>query len=88
LRRDRETFLVLCKHWKEHRVAVEVVQQLHRIMTARGAAGGMVVTSGRFSREAASFASGVNIRLIDGAILAGMLQARQPPRVRAGVGAT
>lgn len=88
LRRDRETFLVLCKQWKDHRVAVDVVQQLQRIMTARGAIGGMVVTSGRFSREAAAFAGGCNIRLIDGAILAGMLKTQQPTRVRAGVGAT
>lgn len=72
LRRDRQTHLVRCE--RAQRVGVDVVQQLHRVMAARGAPGGIVVTSGRFSREATAFAIGCNIRLIEGPALAAMIQ--------------
>jgi restriction system protein len=78
LRRERETFLVLCKHWKESRIGVEAVQQLQRAMSTRNALGGFIVTIGRFSRDATSYASGCNVRLIDGRVLHGMVE-----RVRA-----
>ena len=73
LRKDRESFLVHCNHWKTSRVGVEAVQALYGVMKARGATGGFILTSGRFSREAHAFASGCNVRLIDGAILNGMI---------------
>jgi len=38
-------------------------------MTAHGAAGGFVVTSGRYTEDAKAFAKGRNIELIDGAAL-------------------
>lgn len=38
-------------------------------MAAEGAAGGFVVTSGRFTKEAEAFASGRNIQLVDGTVL-------------------
>lgn len=69
LRKDRETYLVQCKKWKAYKVGVETVRELHGVMAARGATGGFVVTSGRFTREAMQFANGLNIRLIDGAEL-------------------
>lgn len=61
-----EKFLVQCKQWKAFKVGVKVVRELYGVMAARGAAGGFVVTSGRFTEEAKAFASGRNIRLIDG----------------------
>lgn len=61
-----EKFLVQCKQWKAFKVGVTVVRELYGVMAARGAAGGFVVTSGRFTEEAKAFASGRNIRLIDG----------------------
>lgn len=77
LTRRGETFLVQCKHWKAFKVGVSVVRELYGVMAANGAAGGFVVTSGRFTDEAKSFAKGRNLRLIDGAHLEGMLgQAR------------
>jgi restriction system protein len=69
LRRDRETHLVQCKQWKAYKVGVETVRELYGVMAAKGATGGFVVTSGRFSREASQFAAGLNIRLIDGPVL-------------------
>ena len=42
-------------------------------MAAKGAAGGFVVTSGRFTEDATAFADGRNITLIDGPRLHGLL---------------
>jgi restriction system protein len=78
LRRDRQTHFVHCKQWRESRVGVEVVQGLHAAMTARGATGGFIVSSGRFSREAMAFAAGCGIRLVDGPALAGMIAKLRP----------
>ena len=43
-------------------------------MAAKGAAGGFVVTSGRFTDDAVEFAAGCNIKLVDGALLFGMIK--------------
>lgn len=73
LRRERESFLVQCRHWKASRVDVDAVQALQRAMIARGASGGFLLTEGRFAREASAFAAGCNVRLIDGQALQGLL---------------
>jgi restriction system protein len=74
LNRDGETHLVQCKQWRAQRVGVEVVRELYGVMAAKGAAGGFVVTSGRYTDAARSFASGRNVRLIDGPQLRALLQ--------------
>ena len=61
-----EKFLVQCKQWKAYKVGVDVVRELYGVMAATGATGGFVVTSGRFADDASRFASGRNVRLIDG----------------------
>jgi len=48
-------------------VGLPVVREFFGAMAAEGAAGGYVVTSGQFTKEAKAFASGRNIELIDGA---------------------
>jgi restriction system protein len=73
-----EKFLVQCKQWKAQRVGVATVRELYGVMAARGATGGFVVTSGRFSNDAQAFARGRNITLVDGPQLLAMVQrARQ-----------
>lgn len=69
LRRNGEKFLVQCKQWKAFRVSVEVVREMFGLMTAKGADGGFVVTSGRFTKPAREFAQGRNLSLIDGPAL-------------------
>jgi restriction system protein len=69
-----EKFLVQCKQWRALKVGVNVVRELYGVMAARGATGGFVVTSGRFTDEATAFASGRNLRLIDGPKLHGFLR--------------
>ena len=49
------------------------MRELYGVMAAKGAAGGFVVTSGRFTDDATAFASGRNIKLIDGPLLHGLI---------------
>lgn len=74
LRRGRETFLVQCKQWRATRVGVDVVRELYGVMAAEGATGGFVVTSGQFTPDAQAFATGRNIKLVDGKRLYGLIQ--------------
>ena len=69
-----EKFLVQCKQWRAFRVGVNVVRELYGVMAARGATGGFVVTSGRFTDDAISFANGRNVTLVDGPKLHGLLR--------------
>ncbi|WP_312834619.1 restriction endonuclease [Comamonas sp.] len=78
LLKGSEKFLVQCKQWRAQRVGVATVRELYGVMAARGATGGFVVTSGRFSNDAQEFARGRNISLVDGHQLFAMVQrARQ-----------
>ena len=74
LRKGSEKFLVQFKQWKAFTVGVAVVRELYGVMAAKGAAGGFVVTSGRFTEEATAFASGRNVKLIDGPRLFGLIK--------------
>lgn len=65
-RKDGKRYIVQCKQWRTYRVGVSVVREHYGVITAEGAAGGLVVTSGRFTQEAVTFAAGKNITLVDG----------------------
>lgn len=77
LSKDGDKFLVQCKQWKAYKVGVEVVRELYGVMAAKGAAGGFVVTSGRFTEPAREFARGRNLKLLDGPVLLQLLQKAQ-----------
>ena len=66
LTRGKERFLVQCKQWRAQQVGVSVVRELYGVMAAEGAAGGYVVTSGTFTKDARQFAAGRNVELMDG----------------------
>ena len=74
LTKGSEKFLVQCKQWKAFKVGVDVVRELYGVMAAKGAAGGFVVTSGRFTEDAKAFADGRNVQLVDGSKLFTMIQ--------------
>lgn len=74
LAKGSEKFLVQCKQWRALKVGVDVVRELYGVMAAQGAAGGFVVTSGRYTADAVTFSSGRNVRLIDGEKLFAMLK--------------
>lgn len=69
LRKGTEKHLVQCKKWKATKVGVAVVREFFGLIAAEGAAGGFVVTPGTFTDDAKAFASGRNIRLVEGAEL-------------------
>ena len=78
LAKGTEKFLVQCKQWKAYKVGVDVVRKPYDVMAAKGATGGFVVTSGRFTDDATKFAAGRNVRLIDGPKLFDLIkQAKQ-----------
>jgi restriction system protein len=80
LRKNNEKFFVQCKQWKAYKVGVEVVRELYGVMAAHGAAGGFVVTSGRFTDPATEFAQGRNMKLVDGPVLMKLIQHAQSAR--------
>ena len=74
LAKGAEKFFVQCKQWKAYKVGVTTVRELYGVMAAKGATGGFVVTSGRFTADAKDFAQGRNIELVDGPLLFAMIQ--------------
>lgn len=82
LSKGSEKFLVQCKQWRAFKVGVSVVRELYGVMAARGAAGGFVVTSGRFTEEAIAFANGRNVSLIDGPELLSLIRAARTAEAR------
>jgi restriction system protein len=87
LHKDREKYLVQCKQWRSLKVGVTVIREFFGVIAAEGAVGGFVVTSGAFTAEAKAFASGRNIKLVEGAELnhwiAASRSAQSMPPVRA-----
>jgi len=77
LRRSNETTLVQCKQWKKRQVGVSVVRELYGVVASENATTGIVVTSGRFTRDAITFASQAGVRLIDGEALLKLIQSVQ-----------
>jgi restriction system protein len=73
LAKGHERYLVQCKQWRAQQVGVSVVRELYGVMAAEQVAGGYVVTSGTFTKDARQFASGRNIQLIDGPALKALL---------------
>lgn len=74
LTRGTDRYVVQCKQWRSRQVGVAPVRELLGVMTASGAAGGYVVTSGVFTDEARRFAAGREIELIAGDALARMIR--------------
>ena len=72
--KGHEKFLIQCKQWKAFKVGVDVVRELYGVMAAKGATGGFVVTSGRFTDDAKAFADGRNVQLVDGPKLFAMIK--------------
>lgn len=64
LTKGTETHLVQCKQWKSTKVGVDTVRSLFGVMVDRGAAGGYVVASGEFTRDAKKFVEDKNVTLV------------------------
>ena len=81
-RKDGEKYLVQCKQWRSMQVGVPTVRELYGAMAAEGATDGFVITSGRFTAPAKQFASGRNLRLVDGELLNQWIAATKRPGPR------
>jgi restriction system protein len=66
LKKEGETVLVQCKHWEADQVGVKIVRELYGVLAANDAKRGIVITTGRFTRDAEMFAHGKPIDLICG----------------------
>jgi len=73
-----EKVLVQCKQWKAYKVGVPTVRELLGVVVSERANRGIVVTSGRFTRDAESFAvQNPRIELVDGVALAELVSGVQ-----------
>lgn len=72
--------LARCKAWSAYPIGTKTLQELHAAMAPAGVREGAFLTSGRFTHEAAQFAAGHNILLLDGAQLLDQLSALAPEK--------
>jgi restriction system protein len=66
---DKVAAVVQCKAWNAYTVGVKPVRELFGVMAADGVPEGFFVTTGEYTGEARSFATGKPMTLIDGADL-------------------
>lgn len=74
LRRGQHRFLAYCKAWRKPEVDIGPVRELYSMMIVSKAQGGFLITSGKFTVEARTFAAGRQLQLIDGQTLREMLR--------------
>lgn len=77
LTKGREKTLVQCKLWKAWSVGVQVIRELYGVMASTGADHGIVVSCGKFTKDAQRFAEGKSLLLIDGVALAKLVSGIQ-----------
>lgn len=81
LHREGQKTLVQCKQWRRQKVPVNVVREMYGLLAHHGADQVCIAALGGYTPDAARFAQGKPIRLIDGAELLAMIQAvRTQPR--------
>ena len=80
LRRNGQTTLVQCKHWRTWRVDVKVARELRGVMASRNAEFGIVVSDHGFTADATDFAQCNSITLMDGKALLELVHAVQGKR--------
>ena len=74
LRRDGKRTLVQCKQWRREKVPVNVVREMYGLLTHHRADAVRIAALGGFTEDAAAFAEGKPIELIDGTALLGMIR--------------
>ena len=77
LQKDGRKSLVQCKQWKVFSVGAPVIREMFGLMTAERADESIIVTTGKFTRDAQSFAKGKPIKLVDGPMLLALVQSVQ-----------
>jgi restriction system protein len=74
LKKAGQRYLVQCKQYRASTVSVMTVREIFGVVAARGATGAIVVTTGKFTKDAFGFARGQPIQLIDGTALEQMVR--------------
>ncbi|XHR31050.1 MAG: restriction endonuclease [Chthoniobacteraceae bacterium] len=77
LQKGGRTTFVQCKQWKKSSVGAPVIREMFGIMTAERANDLIVVTSGKFTSEARTFAEANHIQLVDGPMLLELIRSVQ-----------
>ena len=77
LHRAGRISLVQCKQWKDFSVGAPVIREMFGLMTAERAAETIIVTTGKFTRDARDFAASKPIQLIDGPHLLTLIRSVQ-----------
>lgn len=85
LRKERRTTLVQCKQWRSQSVGVKVVREMFAILVDRDAAAVKIVALGGYTPDAAAFARGKRIELIDGRTLLATVRGIQAKKEPEGV---
>jgi restriction system protein len=80
IRRGGGTWLVQCKQWKVQAVGAPVIREIFGLVTHHQANGAIVITSGRFTREAMAFAEDKTLELVDGPALLELVKGVQTNR--------
>jgi len=73
IRKDGKSYLLQCKQWRSQKVGVKVVREMFGLVAAENAAGGIVITSGQFTRDAGKFATDKPLELVNGSQLATLI---------------
>jgi restriction system protein len=74
LKKNGELIYVQCKQWRSEQVGVKVARELYGVMMAEGATGGIIISSGTFTQEAADFVKGKPLEIVDGTSLMAMVR--------------
>lgn len=77
LRHGGRRILVQCKQWRRERVPVNVVREMYGLLAHHGADEVRIAALGGFTPDAARFAAGKPIALIDGPALLAMIRQEQ-----------
>ena len=80
LHRQGVRVVVQCKRWKSAQVGVSLVREFYGVTIAEKAERGIFVTTGTFTPDAADFARGKPLELVDGAGLAALVEGLQPSK--------
>ncbi|MCX5812331.1 MAG: DUF2034 domain-containing protein [Proteobacteria bacterium] len=76
-KKDGETILVQCKHWKAYKIGVKTVREMFGLLNAEKANEVHIMSSGYFTNEANDFARGKPIQMIDGKMLVQLINKAQ-----------
>lgn len=78
-RKEGETVLIQCKHWKSQKIGVPTVREMFGLWNSQRANEVHIVTCGNYTDEAKQFARGKPIKLIDGISLVQLINKAQEP---------